>query len=313
MPGKKLVRGAIRYTERMRWPARMAWSFGVAAVLFVAVDAGAKGGRGPDPSESQKREDPAIGRPADAAEAQFRRDREYGARPPGSNFPFFYVPGPPGMPFVPPLLLSPNSQTREGKVGWDDLHLVPDGSGGYRGSRPGYRFAISRDGRIDFKPEPAFAPKFIWYVGFFWSFDIVDIIERVRNRDVYWYDQALVLKLTDPLRERLRDEVAAEDRRQALKDAMKRLAGIWSRTDMSDLEKRRVIFALWDETEEGASLRGEIVRYVQTELPRGSGRDYPADEIARLNRERTSQAPFSPYDEPHGVRPVSPGVAADNR
>lgn len=85
----------------------------------------------------------------------------------------------------------------------------------------------------------------------------------------------------------------------------KHLAGVWRRTDLPAAARREAIFELWDECVEdgdeekvdaGNRARSAVVGFVRAHLPAGSADAYSADELAALNRRRTSKAPFAPYE-----------------
>src|SRR5437764_15291747 len=86
-------------------------------------------------------------RRSDKAESAFWRERGEGRDRSGVPAPLGAIvpgPGPGQLPFLP----FPGGYTKEGPMTLADLGLVPDGQGGYRGQRPGYRITIDGDGTI---------------------------------------------------------------------------------------------------------------------------------------------------------------------
>lgn len=136
-------------------------------------------------------------------------------------------------------------------------------------------------------------------------FDVTDWIMRMAGRDPYL---AAKLRFLDRTRAE-RVELAAEFRKELLRNVTVivrgHLARVWADAgDPSD--KRRLLFELWDECleqgepeeiEAAGQARAAIVAFVRDRLPSGSAHAYGADELAELNRGRTSRQPFAPYDE----------------
>jgi hypothetical protein len=82
---------------------------------------------------------PPAERAGDKGEARFWQEKFEGRkRDPAADMPLVMPPGG-RFPSTWPL---PRSGTREGATTLDDLDLKPDGRGGYRGQRPGFKFDI---------------------------------------------------------------------------------------------------------------------------------------------------------------------------
>ncbi len=71
-------------------------------------------------------------------------------------------------------------------------------------------------------------------------------------------------------------------------------------------ERKRQLFALWDECDEtgtndiveaSAHARERVVKFVRERLPRGSHDSFTASELAALNRAKQSHASFAPYSD----------------
>lgn len=135
------------------------------------------------------------------------------------------------------------------------------------------------------------------------TFDVTDWLMRMAGRDPY-----LAAKLRFLERTRAeRVELAAEYRKELLRNVTVIVRGHAARAwaapgDAAD--KRRLLFELWDECIEGGSederqaaelARAAVLGFVQSHLPAGSEHGYSAEELAELNRTRSSKQPFAPY------------------
>ncbi|MEX1363376.1 MAG: hypothetical protein AB1Z98_09640 [Nannocystaceae bacterium] len=128
--------------------------------------------------------------------------------------------------------------------------------------------------------------------------------------------------LTESQRQMVAIAEAAERTENSLAALDDELAALWADTGRPAAERRRLLFARWDECEEGdpaaepltvvdaaaaadairaragARARATIEAFVRAELPAGGTAAYPAEELARLNEGRTSAREFAPYDTP---------------
>jgi hypothetical protein len=244
-----------------------------------------------------------VDRGSDQAEGAFWRNRHGGVSS-RSIGPVVPGSGPGGLLF-PPM----NGPVREGPMTLDDLHLRPDGHGGYQGQRPGYGFGIDRDGTIHFHDRPAISALAVVGLGFAAVFDLTDLVMRARHMDPYSYDKGRITDLTRSMRQKM----SAVERPRRLAAALARLPGeleaLWQRTDLPLGERRETLFQLWDDLLEGGpdddgpelraatQARAELLRFVRQRLVPGSPGAYTADELARLNAHRRSQARFAPYGD----------------
>lgn len=81
------------------------------------------------------------------------------------------------------------------------------------------------------------------------------------------------------------------------------LARLWRKVT-DPVERRRELFALWDECEEGDGAAGEagerarrqVIAWIRSHLPAGSTDAYSADEIRALDKHRDSTEHFAPYE-----------------
>ncbi len=119
-------------------------------------------------------------------------------------------------------------------------------------------------------------------------------------------------------RARLREQLAA------LGD---RLVAIWRDGTTPLAERKRLLFALWDESAErdlastspfdalrgaaGEAARRKIAAFVRLVAPPGSPDAFTADELARLNRGRRGGARFEPYRDVVAASPELPDLPAE--
>jgi hypothetical protein len=213
--------------------------------------------------------------------------------------PILPGPGGNGASFMPPQV-----PTKEGPMGMDDLHLVPDGRGGYRGSRPGYKFDIENDGTIHFHEHPPFRLAGLGLLSVAVVFDLTDLVMQAAHIDPYSYDKGRVAEMTRAMR----DEMNATERPRRIARALARLPGeleaLWRRSDLAATERREILFQLWDDLLDGSTgpegeaaqrARREILRFIARALPAGSRDAFSREELARFNARRKSHAAFAPY------------------
>lgn len=156
-------------------------------------------------------------------------------------------------------------------------------------------------GVVDDEEEQRKRPKTVPLIS--GSFDMTDWLMRMAGRDPY---MAAKLRFLDRTRAE-RVELAAEYRQELLRNVTvivrAHAARAWEAPGTA-AEKRRLLFELWDECIEGGSederqaaelARAAILGFVQSHLPAGSEHGYSAEELAELNRKRSSKQPFSPY------------------
>lgn len=156
-------------------------------------------------------------------------------------------------------------------------------------------------GVVDDEEEQRKRPKTVPLIS--GSFDVTDWLMRMAGRDPYL---AAKLRFLDRTRAE-RVELAAEYREELLRNVTvivrAHVARAWAAPG-SPADKRRLLFELWDECLEGGSeeerqaadrARAAILGFVQSHLPAGSEHGYSAEELAELNRTRSSKQPFAPY------------------
>jgi hypothetical protein len=250
-----------------------------------------------------------VERAPDRVEGAFWRNQGKGERT-GEGTPTSRTIGPmvpgamPGTYYLP----VPRSPTREGPMTVEDLALRPDGRGGFTGRRPGYHFDIEPDGTIHFADRPPVSAVALVGLGMAAVFDLTDLVMRARKMDPYSYDKGRVLELTGKMRRGMSDVERPRRLAAALARLPAELEALWGRGDLSAPQRRETLFQLWDDLLEGpgpgtgaaevetaARARGELLRFVQRRLGRGTPDAFTPDELARLNAQRRSRLPFDPY------------------
>ena len=134
------------------------------------------------------------------------------------------------------------------------------------------------------------------------TFDITDEIMRGLGEDPYRVEKARFLAATFDLRMRL----AAAAQKSALALALDRLPktikALWADERYTARERRRILFELWRESDQGSDglrARGVIEKFVRKRLPDGSPDAYTPGELEAF---RAAAPDFSPY----GVVPHPP-------
>ncbi|MCA9605632.1 MAG: hypothetical protein KC619_08565 [Myxococcales bacterium] len=165
-----------------------------------------------------------------------------------------------------------------------------DGTYVYEGHA--FRAVIHRDGRVDFAQHSAvdLEREFDLSSG---RFDLDALFQ-----DVYRYERQRFLDDTEELRGRLEAEHRAQENADALRRLPGRLEILWTRGSRTPAARRHAIFELWDQAADddiGRRARQIIERFVRERLPAGSDDAYDPAELRRLNADRESPTPFSPY------------------
>jgi hypothetical protein len=223
-----------------------------------------------------------------------------GARGDGGAVRPVFAPDPRSPAPLPPVRF----HTKSGPTTIDDLALVPDKDGGYRGARPGFRFRIAPDGAISFDDRGAVEVSALQPFGELAAFDLTDAVIRLQGGDPYSYDKALVAALTRPMREAMTDAERVQRLRRALAAWPAHLAQLWGTRALDARARRALLFRLWDELIEtgatpeadaAAQARAMVLRFIRLRLPAGGVDAYTAGELAELNARRRSRAAFAPY------------------
>lgn len=198
--------------------------------------------------------------------------------------------GPPGpqlvLPKAPPKPSGPK--------------LRPQPDGGYVVKDSQFTARIAPDGTITFEDKTALQR---WH-GTSYEIDVTDMVMRSIGDDPYGHAKRRVLEQTQGLRAKMAERACKDRLRESVVEMKGRLDRIWTDPGRTKAERRRLLFALWDDCVEdgdaervktGAMIRETIYAFIQTNLPRGSADAFTPDELAVLNRRRLSTARFSPY------------------
>ncbi len=136
------------------------------------------------------------------------------------------------------------------------------------------------------------------------AFDLTELLMSARGEDALAHHRRVLLEATREER-RARADAACETRLQtSVLELERALEAIWADPARTPVERRRLIFELWDEcAEEGspavlrasALARATIESFVRRRLPAGGPDAYPVAELALLDRHRLASRRFDPY------------------
>lgn len=135
------------------------------------------------------------------------------------------------------------------------------------------------------------------------TFDVTAAVMSAVGDDPYASRKRKFLDATRDERVRLGAAHRADQLRDVGAQVRRNLDAMW-RASPDAATRRRALFALWDEAAEagpellqiaGARARAAVLAYIRQQLPAGSPDAYTPDELAALNRARTSRAAFAPY------------------
>jgi hypothetical protein len=168
----------------------------------------------------------------------------------------------------------------------------PDGTHVYAGHA--FTATIQPDGSVDFDDRPGIQTDGVSTSG---TFDLGDALMRAQGQDPYAAERERFMEDNAELIERLEDEHRARTRSRGMGALRGRLAQIWQNEERTPEQRKRAIFAMWDEIEESddGSARDAIEEFIRRELPEGSEHGYTQGEMARLNATRESRERFDPY------------------
>jgi hypothetical protein len=158
------------------------------------------------------------------------------------------------------------------------------------------------------------------------QFDATDGAMRAARFDPYLPQKLSLMKETFEERiamRRVHDRMVMQ---RALDDLPRYLDAVWSERSWTAGDRRRILFALWDEAAEdgnellvagGTEARRLIEEFISYRLPPGSRYAFRTGELVQLNRIRTSRQSFAPYsmladgeDDPATVVADSPTLVA---
>jgi hypothetical protein len=134
--------------------------------------------------------------------------------------------------------------------------------------------------------------------------DLTDTLMRIGGDDPYGYEKRKFLAATQELRGQMAEAACKENLDASLLDIKPRMSAIWENRQLSHGEKKRRLFALWDEcAEEGSDdilrmselIRASILGFIADHMPPESHLAYTQTDLANLNAKRRSRAEFLPY------------------
>jgi hypothetical protein len=151
-------------------------------------------------------------------------------------------------------------------------------------------------------------------------FDITDQVMKWAGQDPY---AAIKSKLADETREQrlcMARRYQGERQKQELVNLSSKIRRIAARLDLSAIERRRLVFEIWDECLEesdagshyGVMARATILSLVREVFPEGSQLAYHPTELLALNESRSSRQPFTPYQR-SAVKRSRPDVRVPSR
>jgi hypothetical protein len=164
---------------------------------------------------------------------------------------------------------------------------------GYRIRRPGYFMTVQPDGSVKFKDVEVEAR--FEGLSLVVTFDLTDIVMRRLKQDPYAYDKLQMLDSTRTHRWDMRRKYDTAVMDLAVRHLPRDLERIWNDPLRSVDEKKRILFARWDEVEDGHVARILIEDFIATQLGAGSGVEFSAEELTEYNLARTTHASFDPY------------------
>lgn len=136
------------------------------------------------------------------------------------------------------------------------------------------------------------------------SFDTSDSAMRAAREDPYLAEKLRIMELTREERHEMRRRHDVVVMQRALDDLPRYLDAVWRQRRWSAQDRRRVLFALWDEAAEdgnellrqgGAEARRLIEEFIAYRIPPGSRDRFRTHELVRFNRVRQSRQAFAPY------------------
>jgi hypothetical protein len=160
----------------------------------------------------------------------------------------------------------------------------------------GWKATINREGRVAFNDKPPMP----------WSFDLTDLVMKLRGETLNRPKKKQFLEDTKALRSEMARDVNKENLAQSVIDLRSRLEAVWDNQHLTVLEKKRQLFAMWDDcTEDGSDdvvntsslIRTMIISFISHHLPHGSEHAYSKAELETFNSTRQSQSVFAPYGD----------------
>jgi hypothetical protein len=175
-----------------------------------------------------------------------------------------------------------------------EVRRRPDGTHVYEGHA--FTAVIARDGSVTFSDRPGLQTNGVSTQDM--RFDLGDLLQRAQGADPYAHERNRFMEETEELRAGLESTAQRERMTAGLRRLRGQLTRIWQDESRSIEQRRRLIFDQWAEIDEGGGDGGarEIIEnFVRENLPLGTGHEYSADELRRLNAGRATADRFDPY------------------
>lgn len=187
-------------------------------------------------------------------------------------------------------------------------NLEPSGGGTYRHEDSMFRARIEADGTVELEdkivPVPSVGMNAEGRPSVEIPLDATDTLMRILGDDPYAYEKRKFLAATQELRAQMAERACKENLDASLLEIKPRMTAIWENRRFSHAEKKKRLFALWDEcAEEGSPdvlktselIRASILGFIAEHLPPESHLAYSENDLAMLNATRRSRAEFLPY------------------
>jgi hypothetical protein len=137
------------------------------------------------------------------------------------------------------------------------------------------------------------------------SFDVTDEYMRMIGQDPYREEKARFLAATSEIRLRLAQAAQQRAASRSLETLPAHLAQIWRDARFSAVERRRLLHAVWRDTEptvQGQRAAALVETFVRRHLPKGSAQAFTDAELASLPA-RDDGVRFAPYTTTPGTAP----------
>jgi hypothetical protein len=178
-----------------------------------------------------------------------------------------------------------------------DVEVAPDGDGKLVARKGDAVGRIAHDGSITFD-RPSVVERSAGIAWGLFTLDPLPLIDTITGDDPKAPAKLAILKETCDLRARMRDAADAENMATALNELRPRLRAIWTDTRLTTEARRAELFRVWDgcaDDDRGSNARAIVIAFVSETIPAGHPDAFRPEELADLNRRRTSKAEFAPY------------------
>jgi hypothetical protein len=133
--------------------------------------------------------------------------------------------------------------------------------------------------------------------------DVTDLAMKLAGQEPYSSSKRAIAEETREQRFCMAKRFQDQQKRQELFTLSTRVRRLVARVDLSAAERRKLVFAIWDECSEesdstadyNAMARATILSIVREAFPAGSDRAYQPAELLALNERRSSHQRFAPY------------------